>query len=37
MPWLVSRSSSPARSLEKRKNSPEPVKRVRSPRGWRLW
>jgi hypothetical protein len=37
MPWLVSRSSSPARSLEKRRNSPEPVKRVRSPRGWRLW
>ncbi|KAA8910513.1 hypothetical protein FN846DRAFT_531820 [Sphaerosporella brunnea] len=36
-PWLVPRSASPARSLEKRGNSPEPIKRARSPRGWKFW
>jgi len=37
LPWLTSRSASPARSIDEIRKSTEEVKRTRSPRGWKLW
>jgi len=40
LPWLTSRSASPARSIEEIKKTTaagQEAKRTRSPRGWKLW